>query len=129
MTRHAFPVIPPATYRGPLCPVCESELRADSGLLLCEECCLYWPVDDPEAMGEVEELDGPRCGEAHRPLEDDGYEVTHNGVVLFEGAVYRCIRLASHRGDDPAVCAGVKVAGLERITNTLTWRTKGGEPR
>ena len=126
MSAPSFPAIPPAVYREPCCPICDGELTSDPDIRQCEACCLYWPVDDPEANGEAEELDGPRCDEEHRPLEDDGYRVTDNGVVLFEGAVYRCIRLASHRGDDPAVCAGIKVAGLSQITDTLTWRTKGG---
>lgn len=122
MSAPDLPVIPPAVYREPCCPICDGELTSDPDIRLCEACSLYWPTDDLDANGEIEELDGPRCGEEHRPYTDDGYTIDG----LFEGAVYQCIRLASHRGDDPAVCAGIKVAGLERITNTLTWRTKGG---
>lgn len=107
--------IPPAIVHAPTCPVCDQELIQDEDWE-CLPCELIWDSDDLDALGEFIDPAQPRCGEEHRPYDDDGYTIGD----LFAGAVYRCIRPQGHESE----CAGVKVAGRARITDTLTWRTK-----
>lgn len=116
-------VIPPAIYQTPRCPICGgvlSSLQPESDGWGCSPCGLIWP-DVTTRDGVFADPDVERCGAELAP-----HAAGINKQPAYRGAVYRCVRRAGHTTTEPPghLCAGLLVAGSDRIPRSRTWRAE-----
>lgn len=116
MTTATLP-IPAAVHLAPQCPVCGITLTGGQLGWCCRYCALEWP-DGSSAAGEYLNPEVERCGRELRP-----YEAGLARQVIYRGAVFRCIRPATHiEREHPAdLCAGLRVVGGDGVPRARTW--------